>query len=129
MAHAWISVSASPDEDDFSEICKLIKELINEFITKVVIRARGAERHQDGAIWRPLQGNYIFIDLVSCLRIHLQDVHIYYCYHRPTERKNKTWERQEFTVEVFLLLITNITPKLPVVILGLQKNHDKLPVV
>lgn len=75
-----------PDEDDLSKSGKLIQQLIDEFITKVVIGPRGAERHQDGAIWWPLSGDDIFVDLVPCLWVHLQDVHIYYCHHRPKER-------------------------------------------
>lgn len=80
-----------PDENDLSKIRKLIKELVNEGIIKIVIRARGAERHQDGAVWRPLLGNHILVDLMSSLRVNLQDVHVYYCHHGPEDGKEQRY--------------------------------------
>lgn len=80
-------MSGSPDEDDLSKLSKLVQQLVYERIVKVVVRAGGAERNHDGAIWRPLQGNDIFVDLVPSLRVDLKDVYVYYCHHRPRERE------------------------------------------
>lgn len=66
-----IEMVGSPDEDDLSKSGEFIKQLIYELITEVVIRPRGAEGHQDSAIWWPLSGNDIFVDLVPCLWVHL----------------------------------------------------------
>lgn len=79
-------MSDSPDEDDLSKMSKLVQQLVYERIVKVVVRAGRAEGHQDGAVWRPLQGNDVFVDLVPRVRVDLQDVHIYYRHHRPKER-------------------------------------------
>lgn len=81
----WMRTSDSPDEDDLSKISKFVQQLVYECIVKVVLRAGGAERHQDGAIWRPLQGNDIFVDLVPSFWVDLQDIHVYYCHHRPRD--------------------------------------------
>lgn len=72
-----VRISDAPDEDDLSKLSKLVQQLIYECIVKVVVRARGAEGHHDRAIWRTLQGNDVFVNLVPSLRVNLQDVHIY----------------------------------------------------
>lgn len=79
----WWKNSDWPNQDDLSKIRKLVQQLINECIIKVVIWARGAERHKNGAVWRALQGNDIFINLVPCIWVHLKDIHIHYCNYRP----------------------------------------------
>lgn len=85
-------ISGLPDEDDLTKLSELIQEVIYKYIIKVVIRAGGAERHHNGAIWRPLQGNDIFVDLASIFWVNLQDVHIYYCPHRPRVNKRTLTE-------------------------------------
>jgi len=78
---------SSPDEDDLSEISKLVQQLVDESVVEVVVGAGGAERHQDGAIWRPLLGNDLFVDLVSRLRVDLQDVDVDDRHHGSEERR------------------------------------------
>ena len=78
-------MSASPDKYDFSKLSKLVQQFIYECIIEIVFRTRGAQRHQDSAIWRPLQGDDLLVDLVPGLGVHLQDVHIHYGHHRPRE--------------------------------------------
>lgn len=75
----------SPDENHFSKVRKLVQQFIDERVIKVVIRAGGAERHQDSSIGRPLEGDDVFVDLVSSLRVDLQDVHVHYCHHWPED--------------------------------------------
>lgn len=82
-----VGLSNAPDEDDLSELSKLVQQLVYESIVKVVVRAGGAERHQDGAVRRPLQGNDFLVDLVPRLRVDLQDVHVYYGNNGPKEKR------------------------------------------
>ncbi|TNN48325.1 hypothetical protein EYF80_041487 [Liparis tanakae] len=71
----------SPDEDDLSEVSELVQQLVDERVVEVVVGAGGAERHQDGAVRRPLLGDDLFVDLVPRLRVDLQDVDVDYRHH------------------------------------------------
>lgn len=61
----------SPDEGDLSKLTKLVQQLVYESIVEVVIGAGGAEWNHDGAVWRPLQGNDVFVDLMPSNRVDL----------------------------------------------------------
>lgn len=71
-------------------MCELIQQLIYEGIIKVVVRARGAKGNHYCAIWRSLQCNDIFVNLPTSLWVHLQDVNVNYCHHRPIVKEKSS---------------------------------------
>lgn len=107
-----LRIQGSPDEYDLPKLSELVQQLIYERVVKVVVRAGGAEWNHDGAIWRPLQGDDVFVDLVPSLWVDFKDVYVHYCHHRPTdggvgiEQSHDWWMRHPKYCSAFSVYVT-----------------------